>query len=127
MKSRLTRRLILYFLLVLIAFAVLLGGLFAVLGERNFREQYRKTLLKRADSIATTIESHPDLFTKGEDESDGISKELATEDGENPETVDSNSKELQLSESDPGIDQKGIGGSHGQGQGQGSGQGQGMG
>ena len=60
MKHELTRRLVLYFSVTLLVFAMLIGSLFYVLFERYTAELHIEDLRQRAVSIAATMSAMPD-------------------------------------------------------------------
>ena len=58
MKQGITRKLILYFVLVIIVFAFIIGGLFGISVRRATRSEVEQLLLNQSTKIADAIETN---------------------------------------------------------------------
>ena len=61
MKQGITRKLILYFVLVIIVFAFIIGGLFGISVRRATRSEVEQLLLNQSTKIADAIETNDKL------------------------------------------------------------------
>jgi signal transduction histidine kinase len=63
MKSKITIKLILYFIIIIFLNSIITGGLFVYLSQRNYIESYKEDLIRRADNISSSISKNMDILT----------------------------------------------------------------
>lgn len=62
MKSKITFRLILYFLLIVLIASFITGGVFMTLGQKAYIQSYKEDLANRAQVLAKGLSSHTDIL-----------------------------------------------------------------
>lgn len=71
MRNKITRKLILYFFIIVIANSLIASGIFMVLSRKAYVDVYKDDLARRADNIAQGIAANMDILTSGEGEAAG--------------------------------------------------------
>ena len=71
MRNKITRKLILYFFIIVIANSLIASGIFMVLSRKAYVDVYKDDLARRADNIAQGIATNMDILTSGEGEAAG--------------------------------------------------------
>ena len=66
MNNKITRKLILYFLLIVVSNSLITGGILVFLGQKAYVDSYKADLLRRAENIAHGISNNMDIFSGGE-------------------------------------------------------------
>ncbi len=62
MKNKVSQKLILYFMIIVIANSLITGGIFIYLGQKSYVESYKEDLARRAENISDGISNNMDIF-----------------------------------------------------------------
>lgn len=63
MRNKISRRLILYFLIIVLANSIIAGAIFLYLGQKNYIDAYKENLVRRAENISRAISSNMDILS----------------------------------------------------------------
>lgn len=67
MRNKITKKLILSFLIIVIANSLITSGIFVVLSRKAYLDTYKEDLARRADNIAQGIARNMDILASGEE------------------------------------------------------------
>lgn len=67
MRNKITKKLILSFLIIVIANSLITSGIFVVLSRKAYLDVYKENLARRADNIAQGIACNMDILASGEE------------------------------------------------------------
>lgn len=71
MGNRITKKLIVYFLVIVVANALIISGVFVVVSRKAYVDSYKSDLAARANRIAQAISGNMDIFDSGSEELQG--------------------------------------------------------
>ncbi len=68
MRNKITKKLLLYFLIIVLANSLISSGIFVVLGQKVYMDAYKEYLARRAEDIAQAISDNMDIFAYAAEE-----------------------------------------------------------
>ncbi|OQC01229.1 MAG: Signal transduction histidine-protein kinase BaeS [Firmicutes bacterium ADurb.Bin099] len=68
MRNKITKKLLLYFLIIVLANSLISSGIFVVLGQKVYMDAYKEYLARRAENIAQAISDNMDIFADAAEE-----------------------------------------------------------
>jgi hypothetical protein len=68
MRNKITKKLLLYFLIIVLANSLISSGIFVVLGQKVYMDAYKEYLARRAEDIAQAISDNIDIFADAAEE-----------------------------------------------------------